>query len=118
MSGVTLGDKRLAAHIKTIADAIASADIRQTDREAVARTVGIALANGDPAIAAHVNAGVFVLLASDPLVPCAGGDEVGCPYQRVIRIPMHDSHAADGRSNAWRERAPYGQIRCVSCGGR
>ena len=59
MSGVTLGDKRLAAHIKTIADAIASADIRQTDREAVARTVGIALANGDPAIAAHVNAGVF-----------------------------------------------------------
>ena len=114
---ITLGEKRLRAHIHAIADGIARADIGQIERERVAETVAAAL-RIDPKIAAHVKRDAFVLLASDPLVPCAGprDSDDGCPHDRVIRIMMHNRESPDGRSKAWEARAPYGRIRCTSCG--
>lgn len=111
--------KRFVTKYADVADAIARLDIDQEDREAVARAVGDALAED---ARAHPDFqgyhATFVLLASDPLVPCAGPRESdeGCPHGRVIRIGMHLSSAPDGRSHAWERRAPYGKIRCISCG--
>lgn len=103
--------KRFNRSYKPIADAIASVDLGQVDREAIARSVGDAL-EGQP----DFRHDLFVLLASDPLVPCAGHHGNPCPHGRVIRQAMHNSSAPDGRSAIWAERAPYGRIRCVSCG--
>lgn len=94
-----------------------SADLEQTDRESVAALLGEALDGRK-----DFQRDLFVLLASDPRVPCAGwfdpekGETVPCEHGRVIRLRFHDSSAPDGRSEAWRRRAPYGEIRCVSCG--
>ncbi len=96
-----------------IANAIAMCDLDQEDRELVADAVTEALyaeKDFDPDL--------FRLLASDPLVPCAGWKGRACPDGRNIRIAMHLSMAHDGRSDAWRQRAPYGRIRCVSCGAK
>jgi hypothetical protein len=64
----------------------------------------------------------FVLLASDPLVRCAGYDLDGLHHECAdgveIRVRMHDSGAPHGRSTQRAERAPYGQLRCVTCGSR
>ena len=60
---------------------------------------------------------LFVLLASDPLVPCAGPPGSVCPHGRMMRMRFHNSASPDGRSLLWQRRAPYGKIRCVSCGG-
>ena len=96
-----------------IANAIAMCDIDQEDREHVANAVTEELiGTGDR----DFDPDLFRLLASDPLVPCAGPRGESCPDGRNIRIRMHLSSAPDGRSDAWRQRAPYGQIRCVSCG--
>jgi hypothetical protein len=105
--------KRFDKRYLPIADAIASVDLDQEDRELVALAVTEAL-KGQP----DFRADLFGLLASDPLVPCAGpeGSEDGCPHGRIIRIGMHLRDGPDGRSYAWRRRAPYGVIRCVSCG--
>lgn len=96
-----------------IANAIAMCDLDQEDRELVADSVTEELI-GQP----DFDADLFRLLASDPLVPCAGSGGHVCPHGRNIRIPMHLSMAFNGRSDAWRQRAPYGQIRCVSCGAK
>jgi hypothetical protein len=76
----------------------------------------------EPLFHQHFSRDLFVLLASDPLVPCAGHDEEPCPDGRVIRIGMHlstdEKPLPHGRSAAWEQRAPYGQIRCVSCGAK
>ena len=111
--------KRFKKNYEGVADAIARADLDQEDREELAAAVADSFAaKNDP----DFRRDLFVLLASDPLVPCAGfdhyetGDHVDCPEGRLIRIGMHLSDAPDGRSRAWRRRAPYGRIRCVSCG--
>ncbi len=104
---------RFNKRYKPIADAIAMCDIDQEDRELVAYAVTDALYEDrdfDPEL--------FRLLASDPLVPCAGSGGEPCPHGRNIRIAMHLSTAPDGRSQAWRQRAPYGRIRCVTCGAK
>lgn len=105
--------KALKEQLVAIADAIASADVDQEDRERVARAVGDSLSR---VVLQEFDRDVFVLLASDPLVPCVGADGEGCPHERVIRIPMHLSSAPDGRSKVWAQRAPYGDILCVTCG--
>lgn len=109
--------KRFDKRYLPIANAIASVDIDQVDRETIAHEVAMALSS-DNRTYPDFKFDTFVLLASDPLVPCAGpeGTDEGCPHDRHIRIGMHLSDAPDGRSYAWRRRAPYGQIRCVSCG--
>lgn len=99
-----------------IANGIASADIDQEARELVARTVADAIKEVGARHMPDFKHDLFVLLASDPLVPCAGTKDGPCPHGRVIRIAMHLSNAPDGRSAAWEQRAPYGRIRCVTCG--
>lgn len=113
---MTPAAKRFTANYAGIADAIASVDIDQEDRELVARTVAEALSGRR-----DFNRETFELLASDPLVPCAGVDGEGTNRDGercgvVIRIAMHNSDAEDGRSFAWSERRPV--VRCVSCGSR
>jgi hypothetical protein len=105
--------KRFRTTFQPIADAIASVDVDQEDREAVAEAVAEAL-DGRP----DFRRDLFKLLASDPLVPCAGYDGEPCPHGRVIRQAMHLSSAPDGRSAIWKQRAPYGEIRCISCGSK
>ena len=107
--------KRFNSKYGVIADAIASVDLDQEDREVVARAVS-------DKIMANIHdhrdfrEDLFLLLASDPLVPCAGHNGEPCPHERVIRIAMHLRSAPDGRSEVWQQRAPYGSIRCISCG--
>jgi hypothetical protein len=102
--------KRFVKQFQPIADAIARVDIDQEDREAVARSVTNALA-GRPDFKDEL----FLLLASDPLVDCAGpAPGQGCPHDRRIRVAMHYSGAEDGRSKAWQRRMPV--VRCVTCG--
>lgn len=96
-----------------VADAIAGLDIDQQDREEVAEAVAAAFAE---ARSPYFRRDLFVLLASDPLVPCAGFDDQPCPENRRIRVMMHLSSAPDGRSKAWRRRRP--EVRCVRCGAR
>jgi hypothetical protein len=103
--------KRYMKRYAKVADAISALDLAQVDREAVADAVAAAL-EGQP----DFRPDLFRLTASDPLVPCAGAHGEPCPHGRVIRIAMHLSDAPDGRSKAWEPRAPYGKIRCVSCG--
>jgi hypothetical protein len=105
--------KRFNRKFLPIADAIACCDLAQTDRELVAEAVTDALIGQ-----VDFRADLFKALASDPLVPCAGANGEPCPEGRVIRIAMHLSTGPNGRSAAWREHAPYGKIRCVSCGAR
>lgn len=108
---MNLSQKKLKQIWIDIADGIASVDVDQEDRERMARAVGLKL-DGQP----YFKRDLFVLLASDPLVPCAGPDGDGCPHGRVIRIAMHWSEASDGRSVQWKQRAPYGCVWCVTCG--
>lgn len=104
--------KRFNRKFLPIADAIAMCDLDQEDRELVADAVTESLIGQ-----IDFNADLFRLLASDPLVPCAGpGEGELCPDGRNIRIAMHLSTAPQGRALSWRRRAPYGEIRCVSCG--
>lgn len=103
--------KRFNRKFQPIADAIAMCDLDQEDRELVADAVTEALTGQT-----DFRPDLFRLLASDPLVPCAGSGGEPCPHGRVIRIAMHLSIAPQGRSQAWRQRAPYGHIRCISCG--
>jgi hypothetical protein len=108
----TVAAKRFErAGFKAIADAIALLDLDQEDRESVAEAIGDALDG-----TAHFQRDLFVLLASDPLVPCAGSRYGPCPDARVIRQAWHDRSAPDGRNPMWRRRAPYGDIRCARCG--
>ena len=113
MTKYKVGKKANWQRFVAIADAIASVDIAQTERELVADAVTEAL-KGSP----DFRPDIFRLLATDPLVPCAGAHGEPCPEGRVIRIAMHLSTAPNGRSAAWREQAPYGQIRCISCGAK
>jgi hypothetical protein len=101
-----------------IYDAVASADIDQEDREQIAVLIASNLREARAEDFGSDQSSLFVLLASDPLVPCAGHHGEPCPHGRVIRLAMHNRDEPDGRSAAWRERAPYGEIRCVSCGAR
>jgi hypothetical protein len=104
--------KRFQKRYQPVADAIARLDIDQEDREQVADAITAALdAQQDP----DFKADLFRLLASDPLVACAGpGDDRPCPHERWIRIGMHLRTAPDGRSAAWQRRPPG--MRCVTCG--
>jgi hypothetical protein len=108
--------KRFYRKFVPIADAIASLDLDQEDREMVAQAVADALDGVERQTDFHQHYDLFVLLASDPLVPCAGHHGQPCPHGRVIRQAMHNSSAPDGHSAIWAQRAPYGQIRCISCG--
>lgn len=103
--------KRFDKKFTPVADAIARLDIDQEVREQVARAVteGFEQA-GDR----DFKADLFELLASDPLVPCAGALGAPCPHGRELRIAMHYSEGPDGRSAAWARRP--GETRCVSCG--
>lgn len=112
--------KRFNQQYVPIADAIARLEIDQEVREAVAEAVadGIEAATvGTSRRAANPDfiRDTFVLLASDPLVPCAGYQDKPCPHGRELRVAMHLSSAPDGRSKAWQREHPSG-IRCVSCG--
>jgi hypothetical protein len=108
--------KRFNRRYLPIADAIASVNIDQEAREAVAEEVAHAITAAGARDFPDFRHDTFVLLASDPLVPCAGTRDGPCPHGRVMRIGMHLSSAPDGRSLAWEQRAPHGRIRCVSCG--
>lgn len=110
--------KRFNKRYLPIANAVAGLDIDQEVREAIAEEIAEAIVAAGSRDMPDFRHDLFILLASDPLVPCAGprGGEGSCPHGRVIRIGMHLSSAVDGRSKAWRRRAPYGKIRCVSCG--
>lgn len=127
--------KRFDAHFRPLADAVAALDLDQHDRESVAVALADAIETEVPKATESRGTSqdtrtwlrgwrrdLFVLLASDPLVPCAGAKGEPCPHGRVIRIRMHNSTPEKplpyGRSLAWRRRAPYGEIRCVSCGAR
>lgn len=104
--------KRFYKRYGPVADAIAQrGDIDQLQREGIAEDVAAAY-DGDP----DFNHDLFTLLASDPLVYCAGTEYEACPNAVRIRIPMHLSSAPDGRSEAWAMRPPT--VRCVSCGSR
>lgn len=100
--------KRFQREFGPIADALARVALDQSDRERVAEAVAGALEGRR-----DFRRDLFVLLASDPLVPCAG-NEGPCPNGYEIRIAMHDRTAEDGRSVAWRATPPT--VRCVSCG--
>ena len=108
--------KRFNKRYLPIADAIAYLDLDQQDREAVAKAISESIQEADEAEHRDFKPDLFVLLASDPLVDCAGHHGEPCPHGRVIRIAMHNRDDPDGRSAAWRQHAPYGSIRCVSCG--
>lgn len=101
--------KRFHKQFGAMADTIATADVHQVERERMAEELANDL-NGKP----DFKRDLFVLLASDPLVPCAGIGDEPCPHGRKIRIPMHLSSAPDGRSKAWSARRPT--VRCISCG--
>ncbi len=105
-----ISKKHLRERVTAVADAISYLDLDQEDRERVAYAVADALDG------LGIPKDVFRLIASDPYVPCAGAKGHPCPWGRSIRIAMHLSSAPDGRSAAWEQRAPYGQIRCVTCG--
>lgn len=113
--------KTAATEIFTdVANAISLLDLDQEDRERVASAVIGALRESRiGSLIPHPE--TFELVASDPLVPCVGydrpdGTRADCPARTVIRLGWHLRSAPDGRSAAWKQRAPYGEIRCVSCG--
>ena len=117
--------KRFEREYQPIYDAIASLDVPKVIRERVAGAVGKALYE-DHARHPHRMSSeqhkLFVLLASDPLLPCVGYGDDPCPDARVIRVGMHlnfdpfDPENPLGRSQAWEMvRHP---IRCVSCGAK
>jgi hypothetical protein len=108
--------KRFNRQYLPIADAIARLEIEQTEREMIAEAIGNAISDAGPRVYPDFRYDLFVLLASDPLVECAGHHGEPYPHGRVIRIAMHNSNAPEGRSEAWRHHAPHGSIRCVSCG--
>lgn len=110
--------KRFEREFEPIYNGIALADVPQEVREEVAGLIGRRLydeqrLSGDQ----HK---LFVLLASDPLVPCVGHGDQPCPDGHVIRIGMHlnfnpfDPKNPEGRSEAWEAERPT--IRCISCG--
>jgi hypothetical protein len=102
--------KRFNQRYGPVADAIASVDIEQDDREKVARSVANGLLGQQ-----DFRLDLFLALATDPLVDCAGPvPGRGCPHGRRIRVVMHDRHAEDGRAASWQRRLP--EVRCISCG--
>ena len=103
--------KRFNKQFGGIADAIASVDIDQEDRERVAEAVADALDGRR-----DFKRDLFVLLASDPLSDCPGSGGEPCPHGARIRTPMHLRDAPDGRSKGWERRKP--KRWCVSCGAR
>ena len=112
--------KRFERDFQPIYNGIASADIPQQVRERVAGWVGQKLLD-DRRLSGDQHK-LFVLLASDPLVPCAGFGDEPCPEERVIRVGMHldfdpfNPEDEAGRSQAWKAERPT--IRCVSCGAK
>lgn len=109
-----MSHKQIRVALSAASDAIARVNIDQEAREAVAEEVAAALDSTFRRVG--IDVGAWTTLASDPLVPCAGASGEPCPEGRVIRIAMHLSDAPDGRSAAWQQRAPYGELRCVTCG--
>lgn len=101
--------KRFNKEWLPIANAVARLDVDQEDRELVADALTETLRGRR-----DFRAELFRLLASDPLVPCAGARGEPCPHGREIRIAMHDRGSESGRSVAWRRRPE--EIRCVTCG--
>jgi hypothetical protein len=100
--------KRFTRDFGPLADAIARVDIGQTNRDLVAAAATDALThmpNFKPAL--------FRLLASDPLVPCAGTDDGPCADGLEIRVGMHLNTAPDGRAQSWQEELPV--VRCLAC---
>ena len=96
--------KRFNKKFLPIADGISSQDIAQDDRVKIANSVADELeSTGDR----DFRRDLFVMLASDPLVPCAGHHDEPCEHGRVIRHRMRPEEG---------QFAPYGKIRCVSCG--
>lgn len=103
--------KRFQRKYQAAADAIARIDLPQEHRDRIAADLTEAF-RGQPDFLPEL----FQLLASDPLCPCAGFGDEPCPEGREIRVGMHLSSAADGRSQAWSSRRPV--VRCVPCGSR
>lgn len=104
-----MNTKRFDKEFGPIADTISRLDVDQTVREQIASALTETLRGRRDF---HPN--LFRLIASDPLVPCEGpGDDEPCPYRREIRIGMHNSKAADGRSAAW---TTHPKVWCVDCG--
>lgn len=103
--------KRFMRDYGATAEAVARLDLDQEDRERVAEALADALHGR-----LFFKRDLFVLLATDPLVPCAGANGEPCPTEAVIRVSMHNRLASNGRSAAWRRRAP--EVRCTSCGAR
>ena len=109
--------KRFVQRYQPVYDAVASSDISQTDRDLLAADMGARLREAGAKDFIH---DTFVLLASDPLCPCAGFDRddvhYDCPNGTIIRVGMHLRSAPDGKAASWMEHKPA--IRCVGCGAR
>jgi len=110
---MNVATKRFTKRYQPIYDAVARlSTIDQEVREEVARALTISL-KGQPDFKPEL----FQLLASDPLVDCAGSGlrrGMACPHDRRIRVAMHDSTSEDGRAASWRQTMP--EVRCTSCG--
>lgn len=102
--------KRFVKRYQPIYDTIARLNVDQEVREQVARALYGSL-SGQPDFKSEL----FLNLASDPLVDCAGPRPgQGCPHGREIRVSMHDHNAPDGRAANWQSTLP--EVRCISCG--
>lgn len=101
--------KRFNRDFVPLADAISRLDIGQSNRDLVAATAADALSH-----LRDFKPNLFRLLASDPLVTCAGTDDGPCPDQTEMRVAMHLGSAPDGRAQSWQEDLPV--VRCTACG--
>jgi hypothetical protein len=97
--------KRFDKRYSPIYDTIAQLDIAQSERETIAEALGDALV-GQP----DFRRDIFVLMAKDPLGPCAGpGDEPysqPCLHGRMMRTYHSQVHPDCRRPLRW----------CISCG--
>ena len=82
------------------ADAISRMDVPQAEREKIAADIAASLRGKR-----DFREDLFLRLAGDPLVKCAGYDDTPCPHGREIRV--HRESFTGPRSGA---------VRCVSCG--
>jgi hypothetical protein len=107
--------KKFIARHRPVYDTVARLDVDQELREEIARRLADALDEAGEFKPGQRD--TFELLASDPLVPCAGNDIDGaCPADVEIRVGMHWSGSPDGRSQAWERERP--EVRCLDCGSK
>ncbi len=92
--------KRFNKEYLSQADAISRMDVPQAEREKIAADIAASLVGKR-----DFREDLFLRLAKDPLVMCAGYEDTPCPHGREIRI-HRESFTGD----------TAGKVRCVSCG--